>query len=163
MKYNIAKCLACDTVLWSVNRHDYMTCKCGSLSIDGGIEYRKVSYNDKIPGDKRAFFDEYSLTFTNHVTGEVVIDTLGTMDILCQTLTWGSFGPSGDQPKRTRKLYELDEDHIRAIVRTQYHIDTVYLRSFFHLIDPVSRKALFTKLVFEKPVLPSLRKRARKA
>lgn len=33
---NRAKCKLCDDIIESVNTHDYMTCKCGEISIDGG-------------------------------------------------------------------------------------------------------------------------------
>ena len=40
---NMAKCLKCNTVIRSKNRHDYRTCPCGSLSVDGGSWYLKRS------------------------------------------------------------------------------------------------------------------------
>lgn len=38
---NKARCLLCGDVIMSVNRHDYVTCKCGNLSVDGGSWYIK--------------------------------------------------------------------------------------------------------------------------
>lgn len=38
---NAAKCLACGEVVRSKNRHDYATCGCGGLSVDGGSWYSK--------------------------------------------------------------------------------------------------------------------------
>lgn len=38
---NAAKCLACGVVLESRHRHDFVTCDCGNLSIDGGKAYLK--------------------------------------------------------------------------------------------------------------------------
>ena len=42
-KYNIGdiflnqvKCLSCGEVITSDNRHDFATCRCGSVSVDGG-------------------------------------------------------------------------------------------------------------------------------
>lgn len=42
-KYNVgdiflnrAKCLLCEDVITSDNRHDFATCSCGSVSVDGG-------------------------------------------------------------------------------------------------------------------------------
>jgi hypothetical protein len=37
-------CLSCDEVIYSVNRHDYRTCSCGKVSIDGGKDYTKASF-----------------------------------------------------------------------------------------------------------------------
>jgi hypothetical protein len=41
---NKAKCLACGDTLISMHRHDYVTCSCGSLSVDGGREYLKRNF-----------------------------------------------------------------------------------------------------------------------
>ena len=40
---NIAKCLLCGDIIESKHRHDYVTCKCGNLSVDGGKDYWKRS------------------------------------------------------------------------------------------------------------------------
>lgn len=40
-------CLSCDAVVYSVNRHDFRSCSCGEVAIDGGKEYTKVSFKDK--------------------------------------------------------------------------------------------------------------------
>lgn len=39
---NSAMCLKCKEVLVSRTRHDFVTCKCGAVSIDGGLDYRRV-------------------------------------------------------------------------------------------------------------------------
>lgn len=36
---NQAQCLLCGDVIESKNRHDYVTCSCGNLSVDGGTDY----------------------------------------------------------------------------------------------------------------------------
>ena len=33
---NAAKCLKCDDYIRSNNRHDYKTCACGAIAVDGG-------------------------------------------------------------------------------------------------------------------------------
>ena len=44
-------CPDCKQVIYSTMRHDYNSCKCESISIDGGSDYTKVSYdsNKSIP------------------------------------------------------------------------------------------------------------------
>lgn len=42
---NQAKCLLCGDIVTSKHSHDYVTCKCGNLSIDGGNEYPRRLYN----------------------------------------------------------------------------------------------------------------------
>ena len=43
---NRAKCKLCEDILESFHRHDYVTCKCGEISIDGGNDYCKASARD---------------------------------------------------------------------------------------------------------------------
>lgn len=38
---NMAQCLKCKDVITSYHGHDYKTCTCGSLSVDGGMNYLK--------------------------------------------------------------------------------------------------------------------------
>lgn len=43
---NRAKCKKCETIIESFHSHDYVTCKCGEISVDGGLQYYKASaYN----------------------------------------------------------------------------------------------------------------------
>ena len=43
---NQARCLLCGDIVTSKYSHDYVTCKCGNLSIDGGNEYPRRLYNE---------------------------------------------------------------------------------------------------------------------
>lgn len=43
---NGAVCHICDTYIRSRNRHDYVSCKCGNVSVDGGSCYGKLAYVD---------------------------------------------------------------------------------------------------------------------
>jgi len=45
---NKAKCLKCGDVIESIDRHDYVQCSCGNISVDGGKDYLKRSYRDGI-------------------------------------------------------------------------------------------------------------------
>lgn len=38
---NSAKCLSCGDEIESKHRHDFVTCSCGNLSVDGGLCYLK--------------------------------------------------------------------------------------------------------------------------
>ena len=40
---NAAKCLNCGDVIQSRFRHEYVSCKCGAVSVDGGTSYVKRS------------------------------------------------------------------------------------------------------------------------
>lgn len=42
-KLNRAKCGLCGDIIVSRSVHDYKTCKCGNISIDGGDDYSRAS------------------------------------------------------------------------------------------------------------------------
>lgn len=42
---NKIKCKLCGDIIESKHRHDFVTCKCGKISVDGGNSYqRRVGY-----------------------------------------------------------------------------------------------------------------------
>lgn len=41
---NAVKCLVCGDIIESKHRHDYVTCGCGNVSVDGGTDYLKRSF-----------------------------------------------------------------------------------------------------------------------
>lgn len=43
---NRAKCLNCRDIIISYFRHDFNTCSCGQVSVDGGLDYAKRSGTD---------------------------------------------------------------------------------------------------------------------
>lgn len=43
---NRAKCKLCKSIIESTHVHDYVSCSCGEISIDGGINYYRVSAKD---------------------------------------------------------------------------------------------------------------------
>lgn len=36
---NAAQCAKCKTVIESKHRHDFVSCECGAIFIDGGLDY----------------------------------------------------------------------------------------------------------------------------
>lgn len=45
---NRAKCKLCNSIIESFHRHDYVTCKCGEIAVDGGKDYWRALANDWI-------------------------------------------------------------------------------------------------------------------
>lgn len=41
--HNRARCKKCGDIIESINTHDFVTCSCGAISIDGGHDYLKRS------------------------------------------------------------------------------------------------------------------------
>lgn len=54
---NRIKCNECMDIITSTHRHDFVTCKCGKNSVDGGLDYARrvgntyteLSHNDDLP------------------------------------------------------------------------------------------------------------------
>jgi hypothetical protein len=40
---NKVRCKKCGEIIESKNRHDFITCKCGAVSVDSGHDYLKRS------------------------------------------------------------------------------------------------------------------------
>lgn len=63
---NKAQCRNCGDILKSVHRHDFKSCSCGSISVDGGTAYIKRSF--KKYGDiielSETYEEEYEPSFT---------------------------------------------------------------------------------------------------
>lgn len=38
------RCKFCNKIIQSLHRHDFVTCECGSISLDGGDFYIKISF-----------------------------------------------------------------------------------------------------------------------
>lgn len=43
---NRAKCRLCQSIIESFHRHDYVTCTCGEIAVDGGRDYLKALAKD---------------------------------------------------------------------------------------------------------------------
>lgn len=42
---NAAQCAKCEDVIESTHRHDFVSCKCGAIFIDGGHDYLRGGGN----------------------------------------------------------------------------------------------------------------------
>jgi predicted class III extradiol MEMO1 family dioxygenase len=42
---SIYQCKECGDIIESKHRHDFTTCQCGNLSIDGGLDYTRIIYD----------------------------------------------------------------------------------------------------------------------
>jgi hypothetical protein len=39
---SIYQCKECGDIIESKHRHDFVTCQCGNLNIDGGLDYTRI-------------------------------------------------------------------------------------------------------------------------
>lgn len=109
---NSARCLDCNEEIESKHRHDFVSCYCANLQVDGGHDYLK-----------RNFISEY-------------LDTsIESNDLLVarEYFEWASFGKNGDEPKHYIKLKDIETSHIKAILETQFHIWNSVVEELFKL------------------------------
>lgn len=52
IKHNKAQCLICGDIIESRHVHDFVTCSCGNLSVDGGREYTKRAFLEYEKGEE---------------------------------------------------------------------------------------------------------------
>ena len=57
---NAVRCLKCNETIRSKNQHDFVTCSCGNISVDGGSWYLKRSGE----GVMKQTYEELSENFT---------------------------------------------------------------------------------------------------
>ena len=55
---NKGRCKLCNTVIESKHRYDFVTCECGSFSLDGGLAYQRVLWRDGEFNDVAELFEE---------------------------------------------------------------------------------------------------------
>lgn len=55
---NQAKCLLCGDTIESKGRHDFVTCSCGSLSVDGGKWYLSRIFQNRLDWEERSIVEE---------------------------------------------------------------------------------------------------------
>lgn len=55
---NAAKCRRCGDEIESKYRHDFRTCKCGAISVDGGLDYLRRVGNPWDFVDKSVYIDD---------------------------------------------------------------------------------------------------------
>lgn len=63
---NSAKCLSCGDEIVSAHRHDFVTCVCGNLFVDGGNDYRRRGFKTGDWEDTSVYTTEpIDLSWTN--------------------------------------------------------------------------------------------------
>jgi len=49
MIVNAITCPRCGDTIYSRTRHDYRSCSCNEVAIDGGFDYVKITYDPNMP------------------------------------------------------------------------------------------------------------------
>lgn len=113
--FNKAMCDNCHEVIHSKSVHDYVTCSCGNLSVDGGNAYLKRN------------FGVHGYTELSYSVDADCIEEIR------KYFTWGNRGLSGKEPLKYVILKDMSDSHISAILDTQYHIRGTKVEKFFQM------------------------------
>ena len=99
------------TLLESWSRHDYVThidANGKEYMLDGGLDYVRCSANG----------DEELITYTindDHTT-------------VRQHVSWGTYGPNGNQPYRRVKVADMETDHLEKVIKLQQYANPRIVR-----------------------------------
>jgi len=98
---NSIKCNHCNDEIESKYRHDFVTCKCGKVSVDGGKDYGRTMF-----------------TKVSDYTNTSIVDD-GSHELRRQYLTWGN-NYDKDMNKLPETIYnpimDMSKEHIEAIL-----------------------------------------------
>ena len=113
---NSKRCNHCNDEIESKHRHDFVTCKCGKIAVDGGKDYG------------RTMFTELS-DFT-----DTSIDDDGTHELRRQYITWGK-SYDKDMNRLPEAIYipikDMTSDHIQAILDNGYAKNNPFYEELF--------------------------------
>lgn len=56
---NKVRCKHCNDIIESTHTHDFKYCSCGRISIDGGHEYQKLTFENSLEEDMDMSLSEY--------------------------------------------------------------------------------------------------------
>lgn len=96
--YNGGTCLVCKETIASYARHDFVTCSCGNLSIDGGLaEYSRVICGGGPHSLNKVYAND-------------------PFKIVRQYATRGARGKDGKQPLKWIPLCDMTNGHLEAVI-----------------------------------------------
>jgi len=58
IRRNSARCDRCGDEIESKHRHDFVSCSCGALAVDGGTDYMKRCYLPGVPFTDTSDYDD---------------------------------------------------------------------------------------------------------
>lgn len=99
---NRIQCDSCKDIITSRHTHDYVTCKCGNITNDGGTSYFHRGWKD-------------GATYT-----DMSLYTDSNFEEIRETLTWGSRGKDGKQELQFLTLSKMENNHIEILLTLEY-------------------------------------------
>src|SRR5688572_18738218 len=107
---NRIECKNCGDVIISQHRHDYVTCKCGQVSTDGGRDYQRISVSPE-----------------GHVIDRSVYSD-APFEVLRHAVHRGGRGKDGKQQLTWIPLSQINDAWLKALI--PYNIEKGHTFSF---------------------------------
>ncbi|MED0737110.1 hypothetical protein [Aneurinibacillus thermoaerophilus] len=81
---NRIRCKICDDVISSKYTHDFKSCQCGAIFVDGGTEYQRMGWGADRKGEKNLTIDDYIDTSLSvfDVYSEREFELQGVMEVI---------------------------------------------------------------------------------
>jgi len=113
---NSIKCNHCNDEIESKHRHNFATCKCGKVSVDGGKDYGRILYTEESDYTDTSIYDD------------------GTHELRRQYLTWGN-NYDKDMNRLPETVYtsimNMTSEHIQAILDGGYANRNPFYKELF--------------------------------
>lgn len=118
---NRVQCKECSEILTSYHRHDYVKCSCPNETMtDGGQDYQRYGGQDMSKIDR---------SLTVYQTDD--------HDVMRKAVYWGTYGKSGDEPRRWVHIADMSNDHL-----------TNCIELFSGRIAPMIKKTMIDELEY---------------
>ena len=122
---NMARCKLCKDEIWSKHVRDFVTCECGTVSIDGGIS----EYSWKYGGDNLENISIYS----NEPYSK-----------LRHYILRGSRGKYGNEPLKYITLAQMNDEHLLNTIKFMEDTDWVKFDHYEYLLKEINFRNLKT-------------------
>lgn len=111
MVLNRVQCIRCGDILTSYYNHDFKTCSCGTVSVDGGLDGARTLFNKPTDyADLRVYSNEPFEKVRQHAYR-------------------GGRGKSGKEPLKQITLCDMTNNHLKAVIEyggPKWHIGLMH-------------------------------------
>ncbi len=122
---NRIQCNACLDIITSYHQHDYHSCKCDLVSVDGGRAYLKRSYKCLDAEGGRPYTD-------------LSVWSSADFESIRWCLMRGSRGKNGDQPLTYVSLAEISDNYLANLL--VYQVQNMYTGSIDYKYQVMERQ-----------------------
>lgn len=106
---NMAQCLGCKTIIRSEHTHDFKSCTCGRVCVDGGRDYTRRVFSSASDYKDLSVYDD------------------APFEVIREHLARGGRGKDGKQPLAWYMLKDISNDYLDNLIA--YQEETGYTAS----------------------------------